>query len=107
MDDDLSLPPLERSSPDKLRAELHALTATRSDDPILDAVMSTLASLAPLLGGMLPDDAETVDELLLIGARRCLTLRSDDAWQPADLNELFGLGPGGQSVDGTAEDDDG
>lgn len=104
MDDLNDLPQLQRSSPDKLRAELAALASTRSDDPIIDALMSTMASILPMVTGMLPDDPEAVDEILLIGARRCLSLRSDDAWQPADLDELFGLGPSDETIDSTGED---
>lgn len=104
MDDLNRLPALQRSSPDKLRAEIQALASTRSDDPVIDAVMSTMASLMPMFAGMLPDDPETVDAMLLIGARRCLSLRSDDAWQPADLDELFGLGPSDQTVDSTGDE---
>jgi hypothetical protein len=83
-----------RSSVEKLQAIGAELVDVEPDDPMQAALLSMLAGMAPMLTGLLPDDPAELDDLLLVGSRWMLAMRSDDAWQPVDLDELFlGAGP--------------
>lgn len=80
------------SSVDKLRGVVAELGAIEPDDPMQAAMLAMFAAFAPQLASLLPDDPDELDALCLTGAKWMLGLRSDDAWQPADLDELF-MGP--------------
>jgi hypothetical protein len=80
------------SSVDKLRAISAELTSADTDDPMQAALLSVLSGITPMLIPLLPSDPAELDALLLTGARWMLTMRSDGAWQPEDLDELF-MGP--------------
>jgi hypothetical protein len=83
-----------RSSVAKLEEGLAQLADAKSDDAGSQFALSSLVALLPTLRrlGFIPNDPAELDQLLLIGARWALGLRSDDAWQPQTLDELF-LGP--------------
>jgi hypothetical protein len=98
----LEAPP--RSSVEKLEAGLAQLASAQADDQGSAFALSSLRAILPTLRmlGFVPDDPVELDHLLLIGARWALGLRSDDAWHPASLDELF-LGPGPEPEPGPGE----
>jgi hypothetical protein len=97
-----------RSSVEKLEDLLDQVTGASSDDAGQRLLLSTFRPLIPLLRqlGYIPSDPDELDRLLLIGARMALGLRSDTAWQPETINDLF-LGPEtGQEAPEEATEDD-
>jgi hypothetical protein len=88
-----------RSSVAKLEEGLAQLADAKSDDAGSQFALSSLVAILPTLRrlGFIPNDPAELDHLLLVGARWALGLRSDDAWQPQNLDELF-LGPGGDDA---------
>jgi hypothetical protein len=98
MDDRLSvadqLAAAPQTSVEKLEQMLDELANARGEDQGQRLLLSTFRPLLPLLRqlGYIPSDADELDRLLLIGARMAIGLRSDQAWQPETIDDLF-LGP--------------
>ncbi|HUR85658.1 MAG TPA: hypothetical protein VMY78_09955 [Solirubrobacteraceae bacterium] len=88
------------SSVDKLHTVAGELGALEPEDAMQAALLTMLSAFAPALTAQLPDDPDELDELLLAGARWMLNLRSDDAWTPETIDELYlGEHPDASPVD--------
>jgi hypothetical protein len=83
-----------RSSVEKLEDLLAQLGDAKADDQGQRLLLTTFRPLVPLLRSMgyIPSDPAELDHVLLVGARLALGLRSDSAWQPETIDDLF-LGP--------------
>jgi hypothetical protein len=88
-----------QTSVEKLEALLDQVSGAKADDAGQRLMLTTFRPLLPLLRqlGYIPTDPDELDRLLLIGARMALGLRSDAAWQPETVNDLF-LGPDPQEA---------
>lgn len=88
----LAAPP--KTSVEKLEELIDRLADAKADDTTQRLLLTTLRGLMPTLrrSGYIPDDPAELDNLGLIAARLALSLRSDQAWQPETINDLF-LGP--------------
>jgi hypothetical protein len=91
---DVNVIPVSGTSVEKLEAWLGELARARTDDAGMAMVLNTGKSLLPALRrlGFIPDDPAELDVVLLALAKWALVTRSDDAWQPDSLDDLF-LGP--------------
>jgi hypothetical protein len=92
--DDMSVIPVSGTSVEKLEAWLGELARARTDDAGMAMMLNTARSMLPSLRrlGFIPDDPAELDVVLLALAKWALVTRSDDAWQPDSLDDLF-LGP--------------
>jgi hypothetical protein len=83
-----------QSSVEKLEDWLGQLARARSDDAGLRMMLSTAQAMLPQLRrlGFIPSDPDELDVILLALAKWALVTRSDGAWQPDSLDDLF-LGP--------------
>lgn len=81
-----------RTSVEKLRDGLASLQAMEPEDPGHAAQLAMIGGALPFLAPLFPDDPAELDVILLAAAKWALSLRSDDAWHPEQLDELFGLG---------------
>jgi hypothetical protein len=86
--------PVGESSVEKLEGWLGELAQARSDDAGMSMVLGTAKAMIPTLRrmGFIPSDPHELDVVLLALAKWALVTRSDDAWQPNTLDDLFGLG---------------
>lgn len=86
--------PQPRSSVEKLEQALEQLTGAKAADAGQSMLLNTLKALLPSLRrlGYIPSDPDELDTILLAGARWMLGMRSDTAWQPEHINDLF-FGP--------------
>lgn len=77
------------SSTNKLSRVLVQLGEYVPDDPLQAAMLALLGGVSPMLVGLLPTDPSELDELLLAGAKWMLSMRSDDAWAPETITDLY------------------
>jgi hypothetical protein len=91
---DVNVMPVSGTSVEKLEAWLGELARARTDDAGMAMVLNTGKAMLPALRrlGFIPDDPAELDVVLLALAKWALVTRSDDAWQPDTLDDLF-LGP--------------
>ena len=91
--DDVSTVAETRTSTEKLEGALAQLAAEKGDGQNA-MLLGTFKSLLPVLRrlGYIPDNPAEPDESLLSCARWCLGMRSDEAWQPDTVDDLF-MGP--------------
>lgn len=88
-----------RTSVQKLEEALEQLAGAQAGDTHGRMLLTAFRSLLPTLrrGGYIPSDPAELDALLLVAARWTLGMRSDAAWQPETINDLF-LGPDAQDA---------
>lgn len=91
-----------QTSVEKLDGALEEL-ASAQVDATHAVLVSTFRATLPMLrrSGMIPTDPAELDATLLACARWCVGMRSDTAWQPETMDELF-MGPE-PATDGTAD----
>lgn len=94
-----------RTSVDKLEDALASLAHAKGEDATHGMLLGTFKAMLPTLRklGYIPDDPAELDTVLLACARWCLGMRSDAAWQPDTIDELF-TGPE-PATDTTAQED--
>jgi hypothetical protein len=88
---DIDVIPASGTSVEKLEAWLGELARARTDDAGMAMMLNTARSMLPSLRrlGFIPDDPAELDVVLLALAKWALVTRSDDAWQPDTLDDLF------------------
>jgi hypothetical protein len=88
---DVNVIPVSGTSVEKLEAWLGELARARTDDAGMAMMLNTARSMLPSLRrlGFIPDDPAELDVVLLALAKWALVTRSDDAWQPDTLDDLF------------------
>jgi hypothetical protein len=79
-----------RTSVEKLHDLIAEAKSAKPTDEQTARLRQAFSSLLPMIlrFAPIPEDPAELDKLLLVGARVCLRLRSDDAEQPASIAEL-------------------
>jgi hypothetical protein len=79
------------TSVQKLESALADLADVQGSDAGQRMLLNTLKAMLPALRklGYIPDDPAELDTVLLKCAAWALSMRSDDAWQPEDIVELY------------------
>lgn len=80
-----------RSSVEKLEDALAELQRSKGADHGHAVILGTFKAMLPALRklGYIPDDPDELDAVLLTCAAWCLGMRSDDAWQPETVIDLY------------------
>lgn len=95
---------LTQTSVEKLSEAMQDLVHAEPADAETAGMLAMLGGLLPLLRKYLPQDPADLDELLMLGAKWALDLRSDAAWQPENLDDIW-MRPDKASVDTDAHEE--